>query len=248
VSIPVVTVDGPAGSGKTTLGRRLAVELGLPFIDTGLFYRGAMVAAVRAGLGAGDLARITEVVTGAAIEINTAPEDQSWQVRVDGDDPGDEIHDPRHALLLTTVSQIPAVRRHLLPLQRAPATGGAVAAGRDCGTVVFPEAAVKFYLEATEAVRAARRAAQLERQGATIDPGSMESEIAGRDRGDASVMPAAPGAWVIDTGSHGIDEMVQIALRRCVEAGLLSAVGSPHDADDPRNRGCGGSGASEPGP
>jgi cytidylate kinase len=222
VSVPVVTVDGPAGSGKSTLGRRLATALGLPYIDTGLFYRAVTVAAVRAGLGAADAERIGDVARGVAIEVNTAPEDESWEVRVDGRDPGAEIRDPRHAALLTAVSQLPDVRRSLLPLQRSPATRGAVAVGRDCGTVVFPDAAVKLYLEATEALRAARRAAQLARRGAAIDRDILASEIAGRDRGDAPAMAAAPGAVVIDTGSQGVDGMVEAALRLCAAAGLFT--------------------------
>ena len=220
MSLPVVTVDGPAGSGKTTLGRRLALALHLPFIDTGLFYRAVIVAAGRAGLGAGNLDRIAELAQGVAIEVNTAPDDESWEVRVDGTDPGAEIRDPRHAALLTAVSQLPEVRRHLLPLQRAPAIRGAVAVGRDCGTVVFPEALVKLYLEATSDLRAARRAAQLEREGAAVDLATLAVEIAGRDSGDAPAMAAAPGAVVIDTGAHGVDEMVEMALTLCRDAGL----------------------------
>ena len=220
MSLPVVTVDGPAGSGKTTLGRRLAVALDLPFIDTGLFYRGVTLAAVRAGLGSGDLDRIAEVARTAVIEVNTSPGDGSWQVHVDGADPGAEIRDPRHAALLTTVSQLPEVRRHLLSLQRAPAVGGAVAVGRDCGTVVFPEATLKLYLEATTALRAARRAAQLVSEGAAVDPETLQVEIAGRDVGDAPAMAVAPDAVVIDSGAHGVDEMVELALALCRAAGL----------------------------
>ncbi|MGO8686231.1 MAG: (d)CMP kinase [Candidatus Dormibacteria bacterium] len=220
MSVAVVTVDGPAGSGKSTLGRRLAGALGLAFIDTGLFYRAITVAAVRGGLGAGDLERIVDLARTAEIEVNTDPADESWEVRVDGADGGAAVRDPRHAALLTTVSQLPGVRRHLLPLQRAPAGGGAVAVGRDCGTVVFPDAVVKLYLEATETLRAERRAAQLARRGAAVDHDTLAREIGGRDLGDAPAMAAAPDAVVIDTGSHGVDEMVEVALRLCAGAGL----------------------------
>jgi cytidylate kinase len=227
VSAAVVTVDGPAGSGKTTLGRRLAAALGLPFVDTGLFYRAVTVAAVRAGLGAGDADRVVEVARRTVIEVNTTPGDVSWEVRLDGVDPGPAIRDPRHAALLTAFSQLPEIRRHLLPLQRAPAARGAVAVGRDCGTVVFPDARVKLYLEATEELRASRRAAQLARQGSAVDIDVLDSEIGGRDLGDAPALGAAAGAVVIDTGSHGIDEMVRIALDVCAAAGLGAAERRP---------------------
>lgn len=220
MSAAIVTVDGPAGSGKTTLGRRLALELGLPFIDTGLFYRAVTVAVVRAGLGAGERAHIVRVAQATSIEVNTTPGDLSWEVRVDGVDPGAGIRDPHQASLLTTISQLPEVRHHLLALQRAPAAHGAVAVGRDCGTVVFPEAAVKLYLQATAALRAARRAAQLASQGTEVDSQVLGAEIVGRDLGDAPAMAAAPDAVVIDTGSRGIEEMVQMALAVCAAAGL----------------------------
>jgi cytidylate kinase len=222
VSVRVVTVDGPAGSGKSTLGRRLATVLGLAYIDTGLFYRALTVAVVRAGLGPGDAERVVELAGTAGIEVNTDPGDESWEVRVDGADPGPGIRDPAHAALLTAVSQLPGVRRHLLPLQRAPAARGAVAVGRDCGTVVFPDAMVKLYLQATEALRAERRAAELARRGAAVDRDTLRDEIGGRDRGDARAMAAAPDAVVIDTGSHGVDEMVEVALRLCAAAGLTN--------------------------
>jgi len=215
-----VTVDGPAGSGKSTLGRRLAAALGLPYIDTGLFYRAVTVAALRAGLGAGDVAAIGAVAGTTRIEVNTIPEDESWEVRVDGVDPGAAIRDPRHAALLTAVSQVPAVRHHLLALQRAPARGGAVAVGRDCGTVVFPDAAVKLYLQATEELRAARRAAQIASRGSAVDRETLTSEIAGRDLGDAPALAAAPDAVIIDTGRHDVDEMVSLALALCAAAGI----------------------------
>ena len=227
MNAPVVTVDGPAGSGKTTLGRRLALALGLAFIDTGLFYRAVTAAVVRAGLAAGDRDRIIKVARATLIEVNTAPGDTSWEVRVDGVDPGVEIHDPRHAALLTTVSQLPEVRRHLLAPQRAPASGGAVAVGRDCGTVVFPRAALKLYLQASEDLRSARRAAQLAGHGSAVDPEVLRSEISGRDRGDAPAMGVAPDALIIDTGTRGVDEMVSLALRLCAAAGIPVPEGRP---------------------
>ncbi len=220
---PVVTVDGPAGSGKTTLGRRLAVALGLPLIDTGLFYRAVTAAAVRAGLSPDDREAIVDLTRHSSIEINTEPNQTSWQVRLDGEDLGDLIRDPRHALLLSRVSQIPEVRHHLLPLQREQASRGAVAVGRDCGTVVFPDALVKLYLQASELLRVARRRRELAQRGPSLDLGALDAEIARRDLGDAPSMAPAADAVVIDTGRVGIDEMVRIAMELCQAAGLVPA-------------------------
>ncbi len=226
MSVPVVTVDGTAGSGKSTLGRRLALALGLPFIDTGLFYRAVTAAAVKAGLDEADVGEIARLAAHLSIEVNTDPSDDSWHVRIDGADPGSEIRDPRHTALLTAIGRMSNVRLLLLPLQRAPAAGGGVAVGRDCGTVVFPDAAVKLYLDAAASLRAARRAAQLESQGSAIDADTLHSSIVRRDQVDAPALAAAPGAVIIDTGLHGIDEMVDLALSHCAAAGL-GAPGRP---------------------
>jgi cytidylate kinase len=227
VSSPViVTVDGPAGSGKTTLGRRLAQALDLPLIDTGLLYRGVTVAAVKAGVDATDPVRAANLAARTRIDINTdpaAPPD-SWSVEVDGSDASAGARDPRHARLLAELSRLPEVRAVLLDRQREMADGGAVAVGRDCGTVVFPHAPVKFFLEASSHLRQSRRAEQLRSAGTAVDATDMHAEISGRDTLDTeravSPLKRAPDAHIIDTGSLGIEEMVAEALRICREAGL----------------------------
>src|SRR5215469_4646718 len=166
---PVITVDGTSGSGKTTLGRRLAAVFTLPFVDTGPIYRGVMVAAVRAGVGAGDRAGLIRLAETSTIVINTDPYAASWEVKVDGEDGSPLLRDPAYTELLSTIAQIPEVRTALLPLQRRAASRGAVAIGRDCGTVVFPTADVKFYLEAAADVRVQRRDAQLRAAGRVVD-------------------------------------------------------------------------------
>lgn len=225
---PVVTVDGPAGSGKSTLGRRLAVALGLPFVDTGLFYRGVTVAAVRAGVGATDPAAAARLAATVRIELNTDPTggDGAWVVRVDGEEAGEAARDPRHAPLLTALSGMEGVREALLAPQRDAAVRGAVAVGRDCGTVVFPDAEVKIYLDAAPEVRASRREVQLRTGGTTVDAAQLRSEVADRDARDSerAVAPLrrAADAHVIDTGAHGIDEVVEIALELCRRAGVAA--------------------------
>lgn len=221
----VVTVDGPAGSGKSTLGRRLAATLGLPFIDTGLVYRAVAAAAARRGVGADDAAGLESLACRLTIELGTDPA-AAASVRVDGEAITPvELHDPAQSRLLTAVSGNPGVRRALLAEQRAPAAHGAVAAGRDCGTVVFPHAVLKIYLEADEAVRTARRASQLQTRGAPVDVAVLDAEVRARDASDSSrpdgPLMRAPDSRVIDTGAVGIDEMVATAVRWCRERGLL---------------------------
>ena len=223
----IITVDGPAGSGKSTLGRALALELNLPLIDTGLFYRGVMVAAVRAGLDGSDPAALAQLAATTRLTINPDPNSAGDAVLVDDIAAGGLLRDPRHAALLATIASQPLVRAAVLPLQRAPATGGAVAVGRDCGTVVFPDAAVKFYLDAPQAVREERRSVQLRARGDAVDGTAIRAEVGDRDRIDsareASPLRRADDAHVIDTSVLGVREMIDHALAICRAAGPLAA-------------------------
>jgi CMP/dCMP kinase len=220
----IVTVDGPAGSGKSTLGRALATALALPLIDTGLFYRGVMVAAVRAGLDGSDGAALGALARSTSLVIDSDPSTDDGRVLVDGVPAGAQLHDPRHAALLAAIASEPEVRAAVLELQRRPARDGAVAVGRDCGTVVFPQAAVKLYLDAPQAVREQRRIAQLRARGADADGSTIRAEVEDRDRTDsqrtASPLRRADDAHVIDTSSLGRDEMIAYALTVCAAAGL----------------------------
>lgn len=225
---PIVTIDGPAGSGKTTLGRHLAVTLGLPLVDTGLFYRGVTVAAARAGIAPDDREALIACARRTVVAIDTDPNHEGADsgASVDGVEAGPALRDPAIAPLLASVSSIPEVRAALLDAQRALAAEGAVAVGRDCGTVVFPEAQLKLYLVASEEVRAHRRARQIRDTGTHVDLGGtlIDGEVGARDRLDASraaaPMRPASDAHVLDTGVLGIREVVEDALA------LWAAVGS----------------------
>jgi cytidylate kinase len=218
VSPPVITIDGPAGSGKTTLGRRLATTLGLPLVDTGLFYRGVMVAAARAGIAPDDRDALIDCARNTVVVIDTDPahNDADSAASVNGIDAGPALRDPANAPLLASMSSIQEVRDVLLPAQRALASQGAVAVGRDCGTVVFPGAQLKLYLDASEDVRAQRRATQLGANGAHADSALMRGEVGARDHQDATRVAApmkkADDAHVLDTGVLGIDEVARAAL------------------------------------
>jgi cytidylate kinase len=218
VTPSVITIDGPAGSGKTTLGRRLATSLGLPLVDTGLFYRGVMVAAARAGIDPDDRQALIDCARRTNVIIDTDPghDDADSAASVNGVTAGPALRDPANAPLLASMSSIPEIRAALLDAQRSLAGDGAVAVGRDCGTVVFPHAQLKLYLDASEAVRAQRRASQLRGKGADAGTALMHGEVGARDRVDASrsaaPMRPAPDAHVLDTGVLGIDEVVHTAL------------------------------------
>ncbi len=215
---PIVTIDGPAGSGKTTLGRHLALALGLPLVDTGLFYRGVMVAAARAHIDPDDRDALIAIARNADIVIDTDPthDDADSTALVNGVEAGPALRDPANAPLLAAMSSIPEVRAALLEPQRRLAAQGAVAVGRDCGTVVFPHARLKLYLNAPEGIRAHRRAQQLGGTGGDVDSALMRGEVRGRDEQDASrseaPMRAADDARIIDTGVLGIDEVYREAL------------------------------------
>lgn len=218
----IVTVDGTAGSGKSTLGRALALNLALPLIDTGLFYRGMMVAAVRAGIDEHDRAALARLARSTVIDVPTEPDAHDADVRVDGIPAAATLRDPRRAQLLAAISSNPAVRAAVLEPQRALAVDGAVAVGRDCGTVVFPDAPVKFYLEAPESVRRQRRRAQLRAGGSLADDSMLRAEVGDRDRADSdradSPLRPAPDAHIIDTAAMDVDAMVAHALRICSDA------------------------------
>ncbi len=221
----VVAVDGPVGSGKSTLGSRLAAQLRLPFVDTGLFYRGVTVAAARAGVDHGDARGLAAVAAAVRLDLDTSPRGTGPPLRLDGHPvSAAELHDARLAPLLAAVSAVPGVRSALLEPQRAAAGRGAVAVGRDCGTVVFPDAALKIFLDAPADVRERRRAAQLRAHGHDVEETSLGAEVGGRDRADAtrsdSPLRRAPDAHVIDTAACDATETLRRALELCAAAGI----------------------------
>ena len=172
---PIVAIDGPAGAGKSTVARRLADTLGFVLVDTGAMYRAVALAAVRAGASWDDEEAVGELaqslVLGHALGFERDA-DKGVRVRLHGDDVTDAIRAPDVGMAASTVSAYAKVRASLLDLQRqAGRAGGVVLEGRDIGTVVFPDAEVKFFLTARPEVRARRRF----------------NELAGRTRGDARI-------------------------------------------------------------
>lgn len=223
---PVVTIDGPAGVGKSTVGRRVAAGLRLPFIDTGIFYRALTVVASEAGLAVGDAAQLARLADGFEVELNTDPlaSPESWQARLGMRTLNLELWDPRLASLLAFVARQREVRQALMAGQRLAASPGAVAVGRDTGTAVFPKADCKIYLDAPTEVRLERRRRELERRGLGIPDEMLREDVVGRDHQDLSrennPLAVPDGALVISTAGISADQVVELVFAHCRAQGI----------------------------
>jgi cytidylate kinase len=209
----LIAIDGPAGSGKSSAGVLLARRLGLRFLDSGLLYRAVTWLAQQSGIAADDERGVAALAQSAVIDVDMAS--GVGRVLIDGHDPGVALHDPAMAVPLARIARIPAVRAALLPIQRALASEGAlVMAGRDIGTVVLPDAHPKFFLQASVAERARRRAAELSSRGRDISADALLSEVAERDRSDTerAVAPLRPAAdaVLVDTEGRTLEQVVQV--------------------------------------
>ena len=208
----IVTIDGGVASGKSAVGKRVAEKLGLPFIDSGLMYRAITRMTSERGIDPRDSEAVTRLAEAYQIRV------EGERVWADGVELTEGIYDVDHADALPIVSAIPGVRKALVAQQRRMAEKGVVMAGRDIGTVVFPEADSKFFLVASLDEKVRRRAAQFERRGEAVDEKAMRREVQLRDRVDSErpVAPLKPAgdAVIIDTDNLDLDEVVN----RIVEA------------------------------
>jgi cytidylate kinase len=217
----IVTIDGPAGSGKTTVGRMVADALGFALVDTGLFYRAVTVEARRRGISADDVSGLTGMLGEMKIEINTSPSASRAGplLAIDGRDVSSEAHDPAIAGELSRISGIPEVRRLLIEPQRRSASGDAVILGRDIGTVIFPDADVKFFFTAPAAERVARRRRELDQARGSATPDAvLEQEVEARDRADQEreVAPLRPAsdAIIVATESKSVRQVFDEVMAR----------------------------------
>jgi cytidylate kinase len=206
----IIAIDGPSGAGKSTLGKMLARELGLLYIDTGAMYRAVALAVVGAGVSAADEAAVAHVAESAQIELVGTSD--ALRVLLDGRDVTAEIRTEQVTRLSSVVSVIPAVRRDLVRRQRElGARGGVVLDGRDIGTVVFPDADVKFFLTAVPEARAQRRYEEDKRKEPDLKFEETLADINTRDERDStradSPLAIAPDAVVLDTTDLSVDEV-----------------------------------------
>jgi cytidylate kinase len=211
----VITIDGPAGAGKSTVAAALARRLGFVLVDTGALYRGLAWAVQAAGISLEDGPALQALLDRTSVRL------EGSRVLVNGRDVTAEIRTPVISQLTSRLTMLAPVRDKMTPIQRSLAeAGAAVLEGRDTGSVVWPTAEVKFYLDADLDTRARRRRAELVARGLDGDLETVKAEMARRDRQDME-RPLAPlvkpeGAVVVDTTGLGISEVVD-ALTRLVE-------------------------------
>ena len=216
--LDIITIDGPSGVGKSTIARMLAAKLGYTYLDTGAMYRAIAYAARQRGIPATDEKAVEKLVN--AIELTMEPADDpadDVRVFVDGSEVTPFLRTPETGMLASAISAVPAVRQHLTKLQQQiGAAGKIVVEGRDTGTVVFPQARWKFYLDAEARERARRRARQLQKQGMEVSESEILAQIRERDRQDQqrTIAPlrAADDAIRIDSTHMNAEQVVNTML------------------------------------
>ena len=211
----VVTIDGPAGAGKSTTARAVASRLGLLYVDTGALYRALALKVRSGGVPPDDMAAVERCARETQMALSGSPENA--HVWLDGVEVSEAIRTPEVSELASRLAAQPPVRRRLVEIQRALGDRGPlVAEGRDLGTVVFPDAAVKIYLDADLDTRARRRARELATLGIPIAVDQVREELARRDERDRgradSPLQVPPGARVVNTSALSIEEQIALVL------------------------------------
>ena len=207
-----MAIDGPAGAGKSTIARRLAGRLGFTYIDTGAMYRAVALWAIRQGVDLADMHRLEQLALAAEIELSPG------RIRLNGEDITDAIRTQQVADGASRVSAIPAVRRALVAKQRVIGERTSVVMeGRDIGTVVFPHADVKIYLDADPRERVRRRLRDIRAAGGDIAEAELAAQMKERDERDATRSDAplsqAPDAVYLDSTPLSADEVEEAILR-----------------------------------
>ena len=207
----IIAIDGPSGSGKSTLGRMLARELGLLYIDTGSMYRAVALAVMESSVNATDDVAVGSLARRIDIDLTGDPD--SLKVTLGGEDVTEQIRSEEVTHMSSLISTIPEVRRAMVARQREMGQRGAVLNGRDIGTVVFPDADVKFFLTAEPEERAQRRFAEERASDPKVDLAETLADMIERDRRDTtradSPLKIADDALVIDSTGLSIQEVFE---------------------------------------
>jgi cytidylate kinase len=218
MKLKIVTIDGPSGVGKSTISRRIAAHLSYTYLDTGAMYRAVALQLFESGTDLEDGAAVAACLGDISLEL-VAPSkgEDDVGVLLNGRDVSVAIRSAEAAMRASATSSLPAVRELLTRMQQeSGAAGNIVAEGRDTGTVVFPDAAWKFYLDAAPEIRMKRRASQLQLAGKPVDEEELLAMIIKRDHDDEtrSIAPLsrAPDAHIVDTGVLDIDGVVAAML------------------------------------
>jgi len=205
----IVAIDGPAGAGKSTIARRVAEKLDFVYIDTGAMYRAVALWAMRAGVDSADMHRLEQLATEASIEF----EPGSSGVLLNGEDVTEAIRAPAVSQTASKISAVTGVRRALVEKQRRMGQAGSVVMeGRDIGSVVFPDAQVKIYLDADTGVRANRRARELERPASDVEREMADRDLRDRARRDSPLLQS-PDAVYVDTTGLDLDQVEELVLK-----------------------------------
>ena len=211
----IIAIDGPSASGKSTLGRMLARALNLLYLDTGSMYRAVALATIDNQIDPGDAEAVTDLANRIEIDLEGNPD--SLKVLLAGRDVTERIRKEDVTAMSSVVSVIPGVRRAMVARQRAMGQRGAVLNGRDIGTVVFPDADVKFFLTAVPQERATRRFNEERAQDPNADFEETFAEMAERDRRDStredSPLKAAEDAIIVDSTGLTIDDVFQKMMK-----------------------------------
>ena len=214
--VNIIAIDGPAGSGKSTVAKRIAKELGFLYIDTGAMYRALTLKAIEKGLDFKDKEALAALSHDMDIELK--PSDNSLKVYLDKKDVTEDIRTMEVTTRVKLLAPIKEIRTNMVNLQRklGKAQKGAVLEGRDIGTVVFKDAAYKFYLDADPDTRAKRRFDELQEKGFNVSLDEVRNGLRDRDASDMTrkvgPLKKAPDAEVIDTTRMTIDEVVDTVL------------------------------------
>ncbi len=232
----VVTIDGPSGVGKSTVSRKVATGLGWTYLDTGAMYRAVGLQCKQTGIDLKNAAALAELLD--KLDIHLLPplqEDSDVRVLLAGKEVSEAIRTPEMGMIASRVSAIPAVRAKLTALQQAMGKNGKIVAeGRDTGTVVFPKAAWKFYLDASPKERCRRRVEQLRAKGQQVAPEEILAQIIERDQHDRerSIAPLrmAKDAMLIDSSRLNAGEVTAWMLKQV--RGHVDSLGNVLDADN----------------